>query len=165
MAPVQRICRFYKAIQKRFSEMVGCGKFVTCRGTCPLVERSDIVTLETIGKLWEFVRSLRAALFRSWEFQLAAIDICGSFGEAGSSCRTKSAEPCIIGAAIFAGGLPGSTGRTVKILTQQTFVSTAVTAQGVKALRFQRQQTFVSTAVTAQGVKALTFQRPTFKKG
>ena len=56
-------------------------------------------------------------------------------------------------------------GRTVKILTQQTFVSTAVTAQGVKALRFQRQQTFVSTAVTAQGVKALTFQRPTFKKG
>ena len=96
MAPVQRICRFYKAIQKRFSEMVGCGKFVTCRGTCPLVERSDIVTLETIGKLWEFVRSLCAALFRSWEFQLAAIDICGSFGEAGSSCRTKSAEPCII---------------------------------------------------------------------
>ena len=116
-------------------------------------------------KLWEFVRSLCAALFRSWDFQLAAIDICGSFGEAGSSCRTKSAEPCIIGAAIFAGGLPGSTGRTVKILTQQTFVSTAVTAQGVKALRFQRQQTFVSTAVTAQGVKALTFQRPTFKKG
>ena len=68
MAPVQRICRFYKAIQKRFSEMVGCGKFVTCRGTCPLVERSDIVTLETIGKLWEFVRSLCAALFRVGNF-------------------------------------------------------------------------------------------------